>query len=179
MTDASRGDGYMSDVRRAALSSWERCKAEAVRRWGSLDRLAAHASPETAAKFASATKKYLEARLETEGFELPKRCGVMERGVEALEKEALENGYTPDGMVWFDLGCRVNGRKAVAAMNPKDAEAIAAALSKGLDEDVIVYTAADIVMMANETGSFLHHLKHVAGAYTTHVDTSEQVNAPW
>ena len=172
-------DAYVADVRRAALSSWERCKAEAVRRWGSLDRLAAHAKPETAAKFASATKKYLEARLDTDGFELPKRCGVMERGVEALEQEALENGYAPDGMTWFDLGCRVNGKKAVAVMNPKDAVAVAAALSKGLDDEVVVYTAQDIVMMANETDSFLHHLKHAAGAYTTQVDTSEQVDAPW
>lgn len=172
-------EAYVSDVKRAALSAWERRKMEAVKRWGSLDRLAAHASPETAAKFASATQKFLAARDSDEPYELAKRCGVMERGVDALEAEALENGYAPDGMAWFDLGMRVGNRRAVAVMNPKDAVTVAATLGREMDDDVIVYTAADIVLMANENPTALTHLKQHAGAYTTHVDTKERANAPW
>lgn len=172
-------DDYASDVTRKALASWERRKMEAIARWGSLDRLASKCSPETAAKFAKANGRMKDARLSSEEFELAKRLGVMERGVDALEKEALNNGNAPSDMTWFDLGVKVEGKRCVAVMNPKDADIVAASLSDELDDDVIVYTAADIVLMANETPTLLTHLKHTLGAYTTCVKTTNGEDALW
>lgn len=170
---------YASDVTRKAEASWERRKMEAIARWGSLDRLASKCSPETAAKFAKAKGRLDDARLSSEEFELARRLGVMERGVDALEKEALDNGYAPSDMTWFDLGVRVEGKRCVAVMNPKDADIVAASLSDELGEQVIVYTAADIVMMAHDTPTLLTHLKLKLGAYTTCVKTAEGEDALW
>jgi hypothetical protein len=64
-------------------------------------------------------------------------------------------------------------------MSPSDAEYVACTLNEELEDEVVVYTAADIVMMANENGSMLHHLKQTFSAYTTGVDTREQKDAPW
>jgi len=170
---------YASEVTRKAEASWERRKMEAIARWGSIDRLASKCSPETAAKFAKANGRLKDARLSSEEFELAKRLGVMERGVEALEKEALDNGYAPSDMTWFDLGVRVEGKRCVAVMNPKDANIVAASLSDELGEEFIVYTAADIVLMAHETPTMLTHLKQKAGAYTTSVRTEGGDDALW
>mgnify|MGYP001070436383 FL=1 len=117
--------------------------------------------------------------LSSEEFEVAKRYGVLERGVDALEKEALERGKSPNDMHWFDLKIRVKDRRAVAVLNPSDAEYVAATLGRELDDDVIVYTAADIVMMAHENPTALTHLKQIAGAYTTQVTTSDGKEAPW
>lgn len=187
MNDARRGDAmsgsetdaYASDVTRKAKASWERRKGEAIGRWGSLDRLASKCSAETSAKFARAKGRLADARVSAEEFELAKRLGVMERGVDAMEREALEAGYSPSDMQWIDLGMRVNDRRAVAVLNPQDADYVAAALSGELDDGVIVYTAADIILMAHENPSALTHLKQIAGAYTTHVTVGDQTEVPW
>jgi len=176
MTDEG---SYASDVTRKALASWERRKMDAIARWGSLDRLSAKCSPETAAKFTKAHGRFKDAKMSTDDFELARRAGVMERGVDALEKEALENGSAPSDMTWFDLKTRVGDRRAVAVMNPEDAEYVAATLGRELGDDVVVYTAADIVLMAHENPTLLTHLKHKAGAYTTHVDVGSNEEAPW
>ena len=99
--------------------------------------------------------------------------------MDALEKEALNNGSSPSDMTWFDLKTRVGDRRAVAVMNPQDAECVAATLGRELGDDFIVYTAADIVMMAHENPTALTHLKQIAGAYTTHVDIAGDGEAPW
>ena len=188
MTDEG---GYASDVTRKAVASWERRKAEAVSRWGSLDRLASKCSPETAAKFAKAKGRMKDAKVSAEEFEYAKRLGVMERGVDALEKEALANGYASNDLTWFDLKMRVKDRRAsrsetsqeglraVFVVNPEDAGYVAATLGHELGEEVIVYTVADIVMMAHENPTALTHLKQIAGAYTTHVDIAGDGEAPW
>ena len=176
MTDEG---SYASDVTRKAKASWERRKMEAIARWGSLDRLASKCSAETAAKFAKANGRMKEARLSADDFEYARRLGVMERGVDALEKEALKNGSSTSDMTWFDLQTRVGDRRAVAVMNPQDAEYVAATLGRELGDDFIVYTAADIVMMAHENPTALTHLKQAAGAYTTHVDVTSSEEAGW
>ena len=170
---------YASDVTRKAVASWERRKAEAVSRWGSLERLASKCSPETAAKFAKAKGRMKDAKVSAEEFEYAKRLGVMERGVDALEKEALANGYASNDLTWFDLKMRVKDRRAVFVVNPEDAGYVAATLGHELGEEVIVYTVADIVMMAHENPTALTHLKQIAGAYTTHVDIAGDGEAPW
>ena len=170
---------YASDVTRKAEASWERRKMEAIARWGSIDRLAAKCSPETAALFAKANGRLKDARLSSEEFELAKRLGVMERGVDALEKEALANGYASNDLTWFDLKMRVKDRRAVFVVNPEDAGYVAATLGNELGEEVIVYTVADIVMMAHENPTALTHLKQIAGAYTTHVDIAGDGEVPW
>lgn len=170
---------YASDVTRKAEASWERRKMEAISRWGSLDRLASKCSPETSAKFAKATRRLKEARNSDQEFELARRLGVMERGVDALEKEALEGGYSPNDMVWFDLGMRVNDKRCVAVMNPKDADIVAAGLSDELDDEFIVYTAADIVLMAHDNPTALTHLKQTASAYTNRVTNADGEELNW
>lgn len=170
---------YANDVTRKAEASWERRKGEAIARWGSLDRLASKCHAETSAKFAKAKGRLADARGSAEEFELARRLGVMERGVDAMEKEALENGYSPSDMTWIDLGVRVGGKRAVAVLNPQDADYVAARLSDELDDGVVVYTAADIVLMAHENPSALTHLKQIAGAYTTRVTVGDDVEAPW
>lgn len=170
---------YASDVTRKAEASWERRKMETIARWGSVDRLCAFVSPETSAKFAKAKGRLCEAMLSSDEFELAKRYGVMERGLDAMEKEALERGQAPNDMAWFDLKIRVKDRRAVAVLNPSDAEYVAATLGRELDDDVIVYTAADIVMMAHENPTALTHLKQIAGAYTTKVTVRDSGEAPW
>jgi hypothetical protein len=177
--DAREGDAYAVDVTRSAKASWERRRMEAIRRWGSLKRLSAKASPESALKFEKAREKYLAATESRDPFELARRCGVMERGVDALEREALERGACSSDLVWFDLGMRVNGKRAVCVLSASDAEYVACTLTEELEDDVIVYTAADIVLMANENPTALTHLKHVFSAYTTEVHTREQGEAPW
>jgi hypothetical protein len=172
-------DAYVTSVTRKAKQSWERRKMEAIARWGSLTRLCSFVSPETSSKFAKAEGRLCEAMLSSEEFEVAKRYGVLERGVDALEKEALERGKSPNDMHWFDLKIRVKDRRAVAVLNPSDAEYVAATLGRELDDDVIVYTAADIVMMAHENPTALTHLKQIAGAYTTQVTTSDGKEAPW
>jgi hypothetical protein len=172
-------DDYASDVTRKAKASWDRRRMDAIARWGSLDRLASKCSPETAAKFAKANGRMKEARGSADEFEYARRLGVMERGVDALEQEALKNGSSPSDMTWFDLQTRVGDRRAVAVMNPQDAEYVAATLGRELGDDFIVYTAADIVMMAHENPTALTHLKQVAGAYTTHVDVNSSEEAGW
>ena len=170
---------YASHITREALASWERRKMEAVSRWGSLGRLSGKCSPETAAKFAKANGRFKDAKLSTDEFELARRAGVMERGVEAMEAEALQNGYAPSDMTWFDLCVKVEGKRAVAVLNPKDVDYVAAALGRELGERVVVYTAADIVLMAQENQTLLHHLKHKIGAYTTTVAVGGNEEAPW
>lgn len=172
-------DAYSVDVTRQALASWERRKQQAVARWGSLDRLAAKCNAETSAKFARAGQRFKDARHSGDEFELARRAGVMERGVDALEEEAIKNGYSPSDMTWFDLKIKVKGKKAAAVLDPKDADYVAAQLSKELGEDVIVYTVSDIILMAHENPTALTHLKHTMGAYTTHVDVRDDGEAPW
>ncbi len=82
-------------------------------------------------------------------------------------------------MTWFDLAVRVEGKRAVAVMNPKDVDYVAATLGRELGEEIVVYSAADIVLMAQEGGTLLHHLKHKLGAYTTTVDVAGNGEAPW
>ena len=96
-----------------------------------------------------------------------------------MEREALEAGYSPVDMQWFDLKIRVGDRRAVAVLNPQDADYVAATLSREFDDGVIVYTVADIVLMAHENPSALTHLKQIAGAYTTQVTVGDQTEAPW
>lgn len=172
-------NNYASEVTRKAEASWERVKVGAIARWGSIDRLAAKCSSETAAKFVKAKGRLADARLSSDEFELARRLGVMERGVQALEKEALENGNAPSDMTWFDLGVRVGGKRCVAVMYPQDADIVAASLSEELGEAVSVYTAADIVLMAHENPTALTHLKQIAGAYTTSVRNAEGEDALW
>jgi hypothetical protein len=175
----SDSESYASDVTRKAEASWERRKGEAIGRWGSLDRLASKCSAETSAKFAKAKGRLADARTSLDEFELARRLGVMERGVDAMEREALEAGYSPVDMQWFDLKIRVGDRRAVAVLNPQDADYVAATLSREFDDGVIVYTVADIVLMAHENPSALTHLKQIAGAYTTQVTVGDQTEAPW
>lgn len=161
-----------------ARRSWERVKMDAIARWGSLERLVAYASPETARKFVDASQKYLRAVDGENEFELARRCGVMERGVQTLEREALERGASCSDLTWFDLGVRVDGVKAVAVLRASDAEYVACELSKELSEPVRVYTAADLVMIAHEHQSMLSQLKSKFSAYTVAVET-EDGEAPW
>lgn len=170
---------YKTSVRKEALRAWERRRNEAIGRWGSLARLVSKASVDTAEKMARATEKYNAALSGDDDFEIARRAGVMERGVDAVEQEALQAGYSPNDMCWIDLGVRVEDRRAVAVLNPADADYVSAQLSKELEDGVIVYTAADIVLMAQEHQSLLHSLKKRAGAYTTTVNNGAIEEASW
>ena len=171
--------GYKESIRKEALSAWERRRNEAVGRWGSLVRLVSRATVETAHKMEAARVKFNAALEGDDDIEIARRAGVMERGLDAVEKEALEAGYSPNDMCWIDLGVRVDDRRAVAVMNPSDVEYVASQLSKELDDGVVVYSAADIILMAREHQSMLHHLKQRAGAYTTTVDNGKIEDASW
>lgn len=172
-------DAYRTDVTRKALASWERRKAQAVTRWGSLDRLCAKVSPETSAKFAKAMGRMKDAKMSADELEYARRLGVLERGVDAMEAEALKNGNAANDLTWFDLQIKVGGKRAVCVVQASDAEIVAATLGEELGEQIVVYTAADIVMMSHEQPTALTHLKHVVGAYTTHVDVAGNVEASW
>ena len=171
--------GYKESIRKEALRAWERRRNEIVGRWGSLARVVSRASVETAAKMESAREKFNAALGGDDDIEIARRAGVMERGLDAVEKEAIENGYAPNDMCWFDLGVRVDDKRAVAVMNPSDVEYVATQLSKELDDGVVVYSAADIVLMARENQSLLHHLKQRAGAYTTSVGNGKVEETSW
>lgn len=170
---------YKSDIAKSARKAWDTRKMEAIRRWGSLERLAASVSVETSQKFCRAAIKWNAALQGDDEMEMARRAGVMERGVEALEKEAIELGRCPNDMTWFDLCVEIEGAKCVAVFNASDAEYVATTLSKEFEKKVVVYTVADIVLMANESKTALTHLKHVASAYTTNVKTDEREDAPW
>jgi len=170
---------YKSDIARSARRAWDTRKMEAIRRWGSLERLAASVSVETNQKFCRAAEKWNAALQSGDEMEIARRAGVMERGVDALEKEAVEAGKCPNDLTWFDLDIEIDGAKCVAVLNPSDAEYVADTLSTSFGKKVVVYTAADIVLMANEEKSMLSHLKHAASAYTTNVKTGRREDAPW
>jgi hypothetical protein len=174
----TRRDINSMSVGSMARKAWERVKMDAVGRWGSLERLTACASPETARKFVDASQKYLRAVDGENELELARRCGVMERGVQALEREALERGASCSDLTWFDLGVRVGDVKAVCVLRASDAEYVACTLAEELGEGVRVYTAADIVMMAHENQSMLSELKSRFSAYTVAVETTDG-EAPW
>jgi len=166
-------------IRRQAMGSWERRRNEAMGRWGSLMRLLSKASVDTVTKMASAMEKYNKALSGSDDYEIARRAGVLERGIEVVEKEALDAGYAPNDMCWFDLGVRVEGKRAVAVMNSADAGYVASQLSKELDDAVVVYAASDIVLMAQEGQTLLHQLKHKADACTTIVNGGKLEEPTW
>lgn len=170
---------YAKSVNQSARESWGERKSKAIRRWGGLDRLVAKASVETATKFAQAAEKYRVALQSGEGFEVARRAGVLERGLDVVEREALDAGWSPSDFTWFDLRVSVDGKRAVAVIEAADAEIVAASLREELDEEIVVYTAADIVLMAQEHQSTLHHLKRIASAYTRSVVDEKVGDAPW
>lgn len=166
-------------IKRQAVSAWERRRNEAVGRWGSIMRLLSKGSVETITKMTSAMAKYNSAVVDGDDFEVARRAGVLERGIDVVEKEALEAGYAPNDMCWFDLGVRVEGKRAVAVMNSADADYVASQLAEELGDDVVVYAASDIVLMAQEGQTLLHQLKHTLGAYTTVVNNGKLEEPSW
>lgn len=170
---------YKSDIARSARKAWDTRKMDAIRRWGSLERLAASVSVETNQKFCRAAEKWNAALQGSDEMEVARRAGVMERGVDALEEEAIKAGKCPSDLTWFDLDLELDGAKCVGVFNPSEAEYVATTLSESYGKKIVVYTAADIVLMAHEGKSVLHHLKHAATAYTTNVKTGQREDAPW
>jgi hypothetical protein len=79
-------------------------------RWG-VDRLETLVSVDTAARFASAKVKLDESIFQNDATEVAKRAAIMQRGWEALDREATERGHTAlsiTAWTWRDDGGRAH-----------------------------------------------------------------------
>ena len=79
-------------------------------KWG-VDRLATLVSADTAAKFGSAKAKLDAAIDDNDADEVTKRAAIMQRGWEALDREATKRGYASlsiTAWTWRDDGDRAH-----------------------------------------------------------------------
>ena len=79
-------------------------------KWG-VDRLETLVSVDTAARFGSAKVKLDESIFQNDATEVAKRAGIMQRGWEALDREATERGHTSlsiTAWTWRDDGGRAH-----------------------------------------------------------------------
>jgi len=83
------------DIIDGALKPYDKLVTDLETKWG-YDRLPQLVSPETAAKFQTAKAK-MDAAIayEKNAQEAVNKIGVMMRGWQALEKEAMQNGHKP------------------------------------------------------------------------------------
>lgn len=83
------------DIIDGALKPYDKLVSDLETKWG-YDRLPQLVSPETAAKFQTAKAK-MDAAIayEKNPQEAVNKIGVMMRGWQALEKEAMQNGHRP------------------------------------------------------------------------------------
>jgi hypothetical protein len=112
---------------------------EMERRWGK-GRLETLVSPETAAKFEAARAK-LDVAIHDREVELViKRAGIMQRGWDALEKEAIERGHkAAPPELWYATAPDEFGEKELQIVIAQDNSAATLA-----ETDLPVYTVTEI-----------------------------------
>jgi hypothetical protein len=153
---------------RMALQPLDRRMIEIERRWGSSERLARLASPETAAKFGSAEHKLQEAIREGDPDLVAAKASVLQRGLDALEREAEAAGHSPSTKVWHVIE---RDRAYVICLDHMDARAAAQEFP-----DATCVTAEELIRILYETkeGVFARHTKELfPGAVVARVGSPE------
>lgn len=96
-----------------ALKPLDKLASSMEAKWG-IGKLQTIVSPETSSKFQSAKAKLDEAIAYNNPKDVVKRAGIMMRGWEAIEKEAISLGYKPyPADVWMANAPEEHGRPAV------------------------------------------------------------------
>jgi len=122
-----------------ALKPLDAVAADIELRWGK-GRLETLVSPETAAKFEAARAK-LDVAISNKDVDLViKRSGVMTRGWQALEKEAMSNGHrAAPPEIWYATAPQEDGNAEMQIVIAKDNSAATLA-----ETDLPVYTVTEV-----------------------------------
>lgn len=122
-----------------ALKPLDAVAADIEIRWGK-DRLETLVSPETAAKFEAARAK-LDVAISQKDVDLViKRSGVLTRGWQALEKEALARGHrAAPPEIWYATAPQEYGDEEYQIVIAKDNSAATLA-----ETDLPVYTVTEV-----------------------------------
>ena len=122
-----------------ALKPLDVMVADIELRWGR-GRLETLATPETAAKFEAARAKLDVAVFNTEADNVVRRAGVLMRGWQALEDEAVRLGHKPAPPdMWYATAPEEYGDEEYQIVIVKDTPAATMA-----ETDVPVYTVTEI-----------------------------------
>jgi len=121
------------DIIHGALKPYDKLVSDLETRWG-YDRLPQLVSPETAAKFQTAKAK-MDAAIayEKNPQEAVNKIGVMMRGWQALEKEAMKNGHKPfPPDVWIACVDEEHGKPPLEIAIVKDSGDASLTKKKGI-----------------------------------------------
>jgi len=104
-----------------AVAPFDRMAIEMESKWG-VDKLVEKVSPQTAAKYGSAIAKLNAAIMENNPDETAARAAVCIRGLQAMDKEAIEAGFqpVPDGYWLYNF----DGEEMIFAQDGRDWKAI-------------------------------------------------------
>jgi hypothetical protein len=161
-------EGWQYDQMYGAMKPVDAIAAEIELRWG-VGKLETLVTPETAAKFESARAKLDVAMFNKDPELVIKRAGIMKRGWEALEAEALRLGHKPmPPELWYATAPQEYGDDKAEFVIAKDNSAATLAQT-----DLPVYTVTEVarIIRSWRNQSDVHKVKSVfAGAEVVRID---------
>jgi hypothetical protein len=116
-------DPYQDEAIVGALRPFWRAEDKASQRWGGIVRLQSLVSPELSARYGSAYAKLQSAIKSFDSQETARLAGVCIRGLEALDKAAIESHESFEPRAVF---IQHHGRQYVVAIDRADVAAIKA-----------------------------------------------------
>lgn len=153
---------WQYDEMYGAMRPVDALAAEIELRWG-VGKLETLVTPETAARFESARAKLSVAIFNKDVPLVVKRCGIMLRGWQALEAEAMKLGHKPaPPELWYAKAPEEYGDEELQIVIAKDNAAATLAHT-----DLPVYTVTEIARIVRSwrNQSQVHKIKGVfAGA---------------
>ncbi len=140
---------------RTAMQPVDRRVSEAEKKWGCLERLIEFTNPEIAARFGSAWHRLNAAIIDGSVSEVTDRAVVAIRGIDALEKAAIENGHEPSPDVW---GIAVDGVEYLICHRTIDARAVTKEA-----EGIQVWSLEELIRVAvsSQAGAYAQVAKHL------------------
>ena len=139
------------DIIHGALKPYDKLVTDLETRWG-YERLPQLVSPETAAKFQTAKAK-MDAAIayEKNPQEAVNKIGVMMRGWQALEKEAIKNGHKPfPPDVWVACVDEEHSKPALEIAIVKDSADASLTKGKGITTYSLVEIARIVRLFEGE-----------------------------
>lgn len=160
--------GWQYDQMYGAMKPVDAIAAEMELRWG-VGKLETLVTPETAARFESARAKLDVAIFNRDVDLVIKRAGIMKRGWEALEAEAISLGHKPmPPELWYANAPEEFGEEQMQFVIAKDNSAATLAHT-----DVPVYTVTEVarIIRAWRGKSGVTTVKEIfAGAEVVRID---------